>query len=316
MVIENEVMIMSIFKDGLMGLAVGEAFAVQLDNEDMNLKSPVTEMCSYRAYDVEGGAYSDDTVSILAIMDSFSHKRIFDMNDVCDRLCDWINENTYSSVGTLFDISKTLRLSLMDYWNTHDASINGRMEDGKQDASVLTRIYPLAIYAYNKKMNDDTLLTLVKDFSLISHNNEISFMGAFIYLKYILYLFNGSDKKGALTSLKRYNYKKYFSDVTINKFDRILKDDIKDLKIKDIKDDDGVVSILESTLWVILNTSNFKDALVSSSAIGGANGVRGSATGLLAGIINGKKSIPKNWINDLKRKDYIERILRIYLSVI
>jgi len=307
---------MSIFKDGLMGLAVGEAFGVQLDNEDMNLKSPVTEMESFRAYDVEGGAYSDDTVSNLAIMDSFSHKRVFDMNDVCDRLCDWINENTYSSVGTLFDISKTLRLSLMDYWNTHDASINGRMEDSKQDASVLTRIYPLAIYSANKKVSEETLLTLVKEFSLISHNNEMAFLGAFIYLKYILYLLNGSDKKSALASVKRYNYKKYFSENAISKFDRILKGNIKNLKVKDIKDDDGVVSILESSLWVVLNTDNFKDALVSSSAIGGANGVRGSVTGLLAGIINSKKSIPKEWINTLKRKDYIEKILRIYVSVI
>ena len=316
MVLENEVMIMSIFKDGLIGLAVGEAFGVQLDNEDMNLKNPVTEMESFRAYDVEGGSYSDDTVSVLAIMDSFSHKRIFDMNDVSDRLCDWINENTYSSAGTLFDISKTLRLSLMDYWNTHDATINGRMEDSKQDASVLTRIYPLAIYLYNKKIDEDTLFNLVKEFSLISHNNEMSFLGAFIYLKYILYLFNGSDKKSALTSVKRYNYKKYFSDSAISKYDRILKNNIKDLKIKDIKDDDGVVSILESSLWVILNTDNYKDALVSSSAIGGANGVRGSVTGLLAGIINSKKSIPKEWVSSLKRKDYIEKILRIYVSVI
>ena len=304
------------YKDGLLGLSVGEAFGVQYDGEDFNYNINDLTLIGYNAYDVDKGNYSDDTCMCLAVMASFIEKREFDYNNIADKFCDWINNNEYASSDSLFDISKTVRFALMDYWEHKDYTVSGKLEESKMDASCLSRVLPVAEYALTKGIPEKELYLIVKNIVSITHNNEIAFLGAFILTKYLIYILDGNDSKKALASLKRYKYDKFFSEETIDKYNRILKNNIKDLKLKDINNNSNVVSVIESVLWIITNTDSYKDAVVSASVIGNANGVRSSITGLIAGILYGKKNIPKTWLEMLKRKDYLEKIQRRYNTVL
>ena len=304
------------YKDGLLGLSVGEAFGVQYDGEDFNYNINDLTLIGYNAYDVDEGNYSDDTCMCLAVMASFIEKREFDYNNIADKFCDWINNNEYASSDSLFDISKTVRFALMDYWEHKDYTVSGKLEESKMDASCLSRVLPVAEYALTKGISEKELYLIVKNIVSITHNNEIAFLGAFILTKYLIYILDGNDSKKALASLKRYKYDKFFSEETIDKYNRILKNNIKDLKLKDINNNSNVVSVLESVLWIITNTDSYKDAVVSASVIGNANGVRSSIAGLIAGILYGKKNIPKTWLETLKRKDYLEKMQRKYNTVL
>ena len=62
---------MRFIKDGLFGLAIGEAFGVQLDMEEPVYTSPVTTMQDNRAYECPIGTFSDDTCMLLASLDSY-----------------------------------------------------------------------------------------------------------------------------------------------------------------------------------------------------------------------------------------------------
>ena len=131
---------MKYIKDGLLGLAVGEAFSVQLDMEERNLSTPVTSMQEFRAYDAPKGAYSDDTCELLACFDAMIKRNnngrnsvIFD--DIMNSLCNWINNNEFSSTDYLFDISKTTRLALMNYWQFKDYHLCGLSEENRQEYS-------------------------------------------------------------------------------------------------------------------------------------------------------------------------------------
>lgn len=66
---------MKYIKDGLFGLAVGEAFSVQHDMEERDIRFEDLEMQGYRAYDAPKGSYSDDTCEVLACMDSYLKTR-------------------------------------------------------------------------------------------------------------------------------------------------------------------------------------------------------------------------------------------------
>lgn len=306
---------MKYIKDGLFGLAVGEAFSVQLDMEERNLDSPVTTMQEFRAYDAPRGSYSDDTCELLASFNAFLNRKNKDYKtdiyeEIMESLCSWVNNNEFSSTDYLFDISKTMRLALMNYWNTKDYSLCGLSEEKRQDASFLARVFFLTIEYRNASMSDNGWVDVIRKMTYLTHRSETSLLGGFIYFKLINYILNGNDFKSTLTILKRYQFEKLFNKETIDKYSVILKDDIKNLNINDIKDDDYIVSILESIVFVLSNTNNYRDAIIASNMIGGANGVRGSYIGLLAGLMYGYKGIPKEWVSVLKRKDYLDKWVR------
>ncbi len=301
---------MKFIKDGLFGLAIGEAFGVQLDMEEPEFISPVTSMQDNRAYECSIGTYSDDTCMLLASMDSFIRNKSLNYNDIADSLCDWVNINKYSACDYLFDISKTVRLALMDYWKNKNYELSGIIDEKKQDASCLSRIFLLNIINNDKTISDSKILEEIKNITMITHNNEISFLGCFIAYKYMKYIIDGNSKEKALTMIKRYNYKKYFSEDTINKYSRIINEDIKSIDIKNIDNSPYVVSILESVLFIISNTDSYKDALITSCMLGDANGVRSSIIGLFAGLIYHEKSIPKEWSCHLKKSDYLNKMSR------
>ena len=301
---------MKFIKDGLFGLAVGEAFGVQLDMEEPEFTSPVTSMQDNRAYECSIGTYSDDTCMLLSCFDSFIRNKNVNYVDIADSLCNWVNENEYSACDYLFDISKTVRLALMDYWKNKNYELCGIIDEKKQDASCLSRVFLLNIINNDKSISDSKILEEIKSITMITHNNEISFLGAFIAYKYMKYIIDGNTKEKALTMIKRYNYKKYFSEYAIDKYSNIINKDIKNINIKDIDNSSNIVSILESILFIISNTENYKDAIITSNMLGNANGVRSSITGLFAGLIYHEKSIPKEWSIHLKRSDYLNKMSR------
>ena len=159
-------------------------------------------------------------------------------------------------------------------------------------------------------MSDNVFIDSLRSFTYLTHRNEISVLGGFIFYKLIKYILNGNSFNEALTILKRYQFNKLFDDDLIDKYSIILKKDIKKLSLDDIKDDDYIVSILTSIIYILSNTTNYRDAVITSSMIGGANGMRGSYTGLLAGLLYGYKTIPKEWVSELRRKDYLDKWVR------
>ena len=301
---------MKFIKDGLFGLAIGEAFGVQLDMEDENLVSPVTTMQDNRAYECDKGTYSDDTCMFLACMDSYIRCKTINYKDIMDSLCDWINENKYSSTDYLFDISKTIRFSLMDYWKNKDYTSSGTSEEKRQDASCLSRVFLLNIIYSNKNITDKKLIEEISNLTKITHNSELSVLGMFIAYKFMKYIIDGNTPEKSLIMLKRYKYEKYFSKNIIDKYSRIINGNIKDLNISDINKDSSIISILESVFFILSNTNTYKDAIITSCMVGGSNGVRASITGLFAGLYYKEKSIPKEWSNILKRKDYLNKMSR------
>jgi len=54
-----------------------------------------------------------------------------------------------------------------------------------------------------------------------------------------------------------------------------------------------------------MNARDFKEAIIASTNIGGDTDTIGAITGSIAGIIYGYNSIPKDWLEDLQRRDYL-----------
>ena len=156
-------------------------------------------------------------------------------------------------------------------------------------------------------MAKDEVLEIVKNVSSITHRHEISILGCYIYTIYAIRLLCGDGKYDAYEYIKKLDYS-MFKKENVRKYDRLLKNDISKLDIDEIKSSGYIVDTLEATIWVLLNTNNFNQAIIGAINLGDDTDTVGACTGGLAGIIYGADQMNENWKKSLLKYDYIEKL--------
>ncbi len=94
----------------------------------------------------------------------------------------------------------------------------------------------------------------------------------------------------------------------------ILSAKLLDKQYSELKSSGYVVDTLESSIWCFYYSNNFEDAVLKAVNLGGDTDTISSITGSLAGIYYGYDSIPKEWINKIVKKDYIDTLINAYLE--
>lgn len=304
---------MSIVKDSLYGFIVGDAVGVPIEFEDREklINKPVTSMLGYGSHDVEEGVYSDDTSMTLATMDSIIKQNgIINYNDIADKFCNWVNNNEYTATNKIFDIGMTTKYALIKYFNNKiDATMCGGTNINENGNGSLMRMLPIALYCFYKNIKDDNeIFTLVKNSSSITHAHDISILGCYIYVRYVISLLETKNKISSYNFIKKLDYSMFIEEVKLE-YSRILFSDISTLNINDINSSGYVVNTLEAVFWIILNCSNYNESIIGAINLGGDTDTIGAITGSIAGILYGYDNISKRWISKLKNKDYIDEII-------
>ena len=177
------------------------------------------------------------------------------------------------------------------------------------------RILPVAYYCYHKKLNYHEIYKLVKGVSSLTHGHEISILGCYIYVNFVVELLDTGNKFLAYSKTKNIDYS-LFSQEALKMYSRILQSDISKLEINDIKSSGYVVDTLEASLWSLLKTENYKDAVITAVNLGNDTDTIGAITGSLAGILYGYDNIPNEWLNKLARKDYLEKLCNDFETIL
>ena len=299
-------------KSAIYGFVIGDAMGVPVEFEDREklMKSPVTNMLGYGSYDVPKGVWSDDTSMTLATMDSIIvNKNKLNYNDIADKFCEWINNAKYTATNEVFDIGTTTKYSLMRYWNNKiDATKCGGNAISENGNGSLMRMLPIAFYCFYNKTEDNDIINIVRNTSSITHAHEISIIGCYMYVKYIIFILSNNNKTESYKLLQKIDYSIFNKD-NINLYERIIKEDISKYSLDTIKSTGFVVDTLESALWVILNTENFNEAIIGSVNLGGDTDTIAAITGSIAGILYGYDSINEKWIKDIKNKELLNKYI-------
>ena len=303
---------MSITKNGLIGFVIGDAMGVPIEfvSRTKLQKEPVTTMQGYGSYfDIPEGTWSDDTAMTLATLDSLIECESINYKDMADKFLNWIDHAQYTATNKVFDIGITTKYALARYkLEKLEPTLCGGTKISENGNGSLMRMLPIALYTYYKKLDDEEIITIVKNTSSITHAHEISHLGCYIYVKYIHYLLTGSNKVESYQQVSELNYEKYFTQDSINEYQRILKNNIQDLSIDDIISSGYVRHTLESVLWTILTTDNYKDAIIKAINLGEDTDTIGAITGSIAGLIYGYDTFPKELLSKLRRLDYLEEL--------
>ena len=93
------------------------------------------------------------------------------------------------------------------------------------------------------------------------------------------------------------------------KLEELGLDHIKNKPEDEIQSTGFVLHTLEASLWCLLNTNSYKEAVLKAINLGDDTDTTGAVTGGLAGIIYGFDNFPKEWVDELKGKDLIDECL-------
>jgi ADP-ribosyl-[dinitrogen reductase] hydrolase len=184
------------------------------------------------------------------------------------------------------------------------------MDESENGNGSLMRILPLIASVIDRPI--DERFQVIKSASSITHAHVRSVMACFYYLEYALQLLETNDKFKAYFDLQKiipgFLTAMAIEEKEIDLFNRLLKSDISSVPREQIKSTGYVLHTLEASMWCILSTSNYKDAVLKAVNLGEDTDTTAAVTGGLAGMIYGFDSIPQKWIEQLARKEDIEAL--------
>ncbi len=305
------------FKGSFYGFLIGDAMGVPVEfcQREELLLDPVTRMIGYRNYDIPAGSWSDDSSMMLATMDSITSKNKIDYDDIMKKFSEWISYAKYTSVDYVFDIGRTTLKAIVRYQNGMEALECGLKGDNFNGNGSLMRMVPIAFYAYAKNLEENDIIDLVSLSSSLTHSHGISILGCYIYVRYLIFLLDGFDKNQSYDLIKKLDYSFVSSEIK-EEYKNLFADNFLSLPLDKISSTGYIVHTLESVIWCVNNTNSFKEAIIGAINLGGDTDTIGALTGALAGIIYGFHSIPKYWINNLQKKDYLKLMYSSFLKTL
>jgi len=197
----------------IIGHAVGDAmgFPTEFSKREELLQNPVIEMIDSPDVGQPAGSWSDDTAMEIATIDSFIQKKCFDYKDIMDKWVKWISKSEYTSTGVAFDIGRTCLKAIKKYCNGTAPLQCGATSINENGNGSLMRILPVALYAYSKKLDDTSIHKLTNEVSSLTHAHEVSRLGCYIYVQFIICLLKGNTKQEAYKHIQDLDYRSFLN---------------------------------------------------------------------------------------------------------
>lgn len=295
-------------KSALFGIAVGDALGVPVEfkSREYLTESPVTDMIGYGTFYQPPGTWSDDSSLAFCLVEALI--KGYDLDLIAQYFVDWYRDNFWTPHGSVFDIGYGTRLSLTRYGDGEKAELTGSTDEQSNGNGSLMRILPLVFFTKDKSIEERFEYT--QQVSSITHGHIRSVIACFYYLEFARQIIQGKDRfeiyENLQTEIPEFLKQKEINPGEIKYFDRLVKGNIHQLPEKEIHSKGYVLYTLEASIWCLLTTETYEDAVLKAVNLGEDTDTTGSITGGLAGLLYGYNNIPKKWVHALARMDDIE----------
>jgi ADP-ribosylglycohydrolase len=293
----------------IIGHAVGDALGVPAEfceREELD-KNPITDMVGYGTYPYPEGCWSDDTSMSLAALDSLASGK-HDFDDIMVKFGEWYYEDEYTPTGEMFDVGNTCSYAIDNYFVYHKPVKEcGLTEERSNGNGSLMRVNPFVLYVYANQMPLDKWQGVIAKASALTHAHDRSKIGCLIYTFVMMSLLEYNCKEGIEDGLRKAEH--YLNGCTeFTPYERIFKGDFSEFPREEIKSGGYIVDTLEAALWCLRTTDNYRDCVLKAVNLGNDTDTVAAVAGGLAGALYGYDAIPNEWVNTLKRRDYIEEM--------
>lgn len=310
--------------DGIIGLCVGDALGVPVEfiNREELKANPVTDMQGFGTHNQPIGTWSDDTSMTLCLVDSLAGG--LDCKDIMTKFQLWLTESAYTPHGEVFDVGIATRQAIKRFIiGTEPLKCGGVGERDNGNGSLM-RILPVLFYIQSLYGTDfqevDEAFNIIHDISALTHAHKRSQIACGIYISVASMLIDNMNLKNAVglgiyEACEYYKEKPEFKD-ELSRYSRLFDEDFQKLDERKIKSSGYVIDTLEAAIWCLLNSKSYKECVLMAVNLGDDTDTVAAVAGGLAGLYYGYKSIPIEWINQIVKREYIEKLSnRLHLSL-
>ena len=297
-------------KSVLFGVAVGDALGVPVEFNDRQTisKNPVTDMIGYGTYNLPAGTWSDDSSLTFCLAEALT--KDFDLNAIGQNFINWVHHQYWTPRGRVFDIGIGTRQAIDRIAKGEKPEFAGGSKDIDNGNGSLMRILPLLFYIKDKPINERYEIT--RQVSSITHGHIRSVIACFYYLEFAKQIWEGKDKfeiyRNLQTEVANHLTNLEVNPKEIDLFDRLLKREIHTISEDEIQSSGYVLHTLEASIWCLLTTDNYKEAVLKAVNLGEDTDTTSAVTGGLAGLLYGFDNIPEIWLQQIARYDDIENL--------
>jgi ADP-ribosylglycohydrolase len=301
-------------KDILFGLAIGDALGVPVEflSRETLARNPVKGMREYGTHGQPAGTFSDDSSLAFCLAEVLAES--FDMDEIARNFISWLRDGYWTAWGTVFDAGISTRNAIAKLEDGCKPEMAGGIREFDNGNGSLMRILPLLIFI--KDMTTEERYEYTRQVSSITHRYSWSIVACFYHLEFARHLIRGKSKQAAYQQLKE-ELPKFFESasvdaLTIGNYRRILNGNIFEVDEKMIRSGGFVVHTLEASIWCLMTTNTYREAVLKAVNLGGDTDTTAAVTGGLAGLLYGYQSIPREWMRVLARsKDIADLAKRL-----
>lgn len=312
-------------KNGMMGLIVGDALGVPvefLSGKQISARENggVVDMEGYGTFHMPEGTWSDDSSMALATLDSILEKQCIDLDDMMERFVLWVEKGKYTPFGLAFDIGRTCNQAIMNYSfsrNTHTCGVTGEYANGN---GALMRILPVCVY-WCEKINQGEMISRavksVEEVGALTHNHKRSGIACGIYFFLVKWIIqNREDKElhdivqAAMDEAFSYYGQDKSCHGELAYYEELV--DIEELSKYEEEEIIGsgyVVDSLHAAVWCLVTSASYKECVLKAVNLGDDTDTTAAIAGGLAGLYYGIEQIPGSWIEKIKGKEVIDKMI-------
>lgn len=296
-------------KGGLYGLIIGDALGVPYEfYKAENL--PTRDLIEFdppsffkKSYNIKAGTWSDDSSQALCLLESLLENKRLDLKDFADKLVDWCENGRWAVDNIVFDIGTQTMRSLMLYEQGVSPYKSGFANSEGKGNGALMRVLPLALWHNG---TDKELVEYAHTQCLVTHGHICNQVCCALYCLVAKELLRNLKFDEAFTKAIYTLRAIYKNEPTyLYELEYTIKPDNKMIG----KGTGFVVDCLKSSFMIMNYAISYEQAVKDSILLGNDTDTTAAVTGGLAGILFGFKSIPDRWIDNLRSKDDIEKLL-------
>ena len=293
----------------VLGHAVADALGVPVEflSRESLCQEPVCSMLGYGTYPVPAGSWSDDTSMSLAALDCIASGSIH-WDRIMVAFGEWYYKDNYTPTGVMFDVGGTCSRAIDNYFVRHmPVESCGLYESFANGNGSLMRIHPFSLMSWFCPALRAQHEEIIDRASALTHGHERSKLACKIYTQ-ILFALLEQPKRAAVVEALRASAHKYCGNSEYGAYERLFSSDFADLPVEAIKSTGYVVDSLEAAVWCLLTTDSYRACVLKAVNLGEDTDTVAAIAGGLAGALYGYDAIPREWLDTLIKREYIEEM--------
>ena len=279
-------------KYALYGFAIGDAIGVPYEfRKRHSFRCNGMEKAKFpsQRFFLPAGTWSDDTATALCLLDAIRYlpDKKKSQRKLISNMRKWLFLGKYSATYTPpFDIGVSTFKGILSKTILLPYNSAGERNNGN---GGLMRCFPIA---FIDTKTDEEILDYIKLYIGFTHGHDVSNTACLIYIKILKNVMVGETLYNAIKNSCINNF------FDINFLSNCSEDEIKSTGY--------VVDTLNSVLYCLLQTDNFKDAVLKAVNLGHDTDTIAALVGCVAGLYY--KTIPDNW--NIARQKLLENFCK------